>query len=222
MKLNYIPALFLFVLLSSFKQTGDPVFKGGATGLRSFISQNLIYPQYSRQNCIQGTIQVNFKLNKQGRVYESNVQKGFGIDLDDEALRLLRLTSGKWNIPANYDTASVITVPINFSLRETNCWSSASEMKKAIEAYKAQELLSDAVVTYYDKKDEGGYAPEDEEKILALKEQLGYDDEYINDVISGAKKKLKQGDKEDACKDLRFIKKIGSDRADKLLAEHCR
>lgn len=212
---------FLFLLLTSSVSGVDPSFKGGSSGLRNFINENLIYPLYSKHNCIQGTIEVSFRLSPTGSVKDARVSRGFGIDLDEEALRLIRLTSGSWRMPAQYDTTSTITVPINFSLRNLNCWKSDAEIKAAIDAYKAQEFLSDAVVTYYENKDKGGYDEAAEQKIVQLKEQLGYNDEYIGRVIDQARQKIKKGDKEGACQDLQFVKKIGSDRADKLIEENC-
>lgn len=220
MKLNILIGS-LFLLLTSFMPGGDPSFKGGAPALRNFINEKLIYPQYSKYNCIQGTIEVSFRLSSEGKVQGARVYRGLGIDLDEEALRLVRLTSGNWVVPSGYDTTSTITIPINFSLRELNCWRSNAEIKAAIEAYKAQESLSDAVVTYYENKDKGGYDAAAEQKIMQLKEQLGYNEEYIGRVIEQARKKIKQGDREGACHDLRFVKKIGSARADKLIAENC-
>ncbi len=215
--------ILLIPVFSSFNMDEVPVFKGGKRGLESFVSESLIYPEYSKQNCIQGTIQVSFKLTKKGRVFDSKVQKGYGIDLDDEALRIIRLTSGKWLVPASFDTTSALVIPINFSLREYNCTSrSDREIREAINAYRAQEELTGAITNFYEKKQSGKYSPEDEQKISQLKEQLGYNDEYISRVIKQAQHKLKQGDKEGACEDLQFIRKIGSNKADKLIEINCR
>lgn len=220
MKVNILLSL-LFLLLTSLMPEEDPFFKGGNQGLRNFISESLIYPHYSKHNCIQGTIEVSFRLGSTGNVTEARVSKGLGIDLDEEALRLIRLTSGKWQIPAGYDSTSAIVLPINFSLSNLNCWRSEAEVQAAIEAYKAQQSLSDAIITYYDNKDKGGYDETAEQKIEQLKDQLGYNDEYIGRVIDQAKEKIKKGDKESACQDLRFVRKIGSDRANSLINEHC-
>lgn len=220
MKVSVLLA-FIFLLLTSLRVGEDPSFKGGSQGLRNFINEHLIYPHYSKHNCIQGTVEVSFRLTSTGIVRDAKISRGFGIDLDDEALRLIRLTSGKWQIPAHYDTANTLTVPINFSLRNLNCWKSEAEIKAAIAAYKAQAFLSDAVITYYENKDKGAYDEAAEKKIAQLKEQLGYNEEYIGRVIDQAREKLKKGDKEGACQDLRFIKQIGSNRADKLIDENC-
>src|SRR5690606_32992554 len=110
MKVNILLSL-LFLLLTSLMPEEDPSFKGGSQGLRNFINENLIYPHYSKHNCIQGTIEVSFRLGPTGNVKEARVSRGFGIDLDEEALRLIKLTSGKWQIPAGYDSTSAIVLP---------------------------------------------------------------------------------------------------------------
>jgi hypothetical protein len=78
MILNFIFSLFLH--LTSLFADDQPVFKG--KNLSTFIYNVMIYPEYSRDNCLQGTVNISFKLNKQGRIYQSEVQKGFGTDLD--------------------------------------------------------------------------------------------------------------------------------------------
>lgn len=200
-----------------------PVFKGGHRALENFISGHIVYPGYSKQNWIQGTVQVSFNLTHKGKVFGQKIHKGFGIDLDDEALRIIRLTSGKWVVPAGFDTTSTMTIPITFSLQDYNCAGrSQSDIRDAINAYRAQEELAGAITNFYEKKETGNYSPGDEQKIEKLKEQLGYNDEFIADLISQAKRKIKQGDKEGACEDLKFIKKIGSNQADELIKENCK
>ena len=100
MSLNFI--FSFFIILASFYNDDQPVFMG--KNLNAFIYNVLIYPEYSLDNCLQGTVNISFRLNKDGRIYQSEVQKGFGTDLDLEALRVVRLTSGKWIIPAGYVT----------------------------------------------------------------------------------------------------------------------
>ncbi|WP_207421672.1 TonB family protein [Desertivirga brevis] len=218
--------LILFtVTLSLFGMRRDdiPEYKGGATNLNSFISRSIIYPEYSKFNCLQGTIQVSFRLNKKGRIVESKVTKGMGIDLDEEALRVTRLTSGKWTVPASFDTTQYLTIPINFSLREYNCENkSAEEIREAIGAYRAHEDLTKVVTNYYQRRNEGNYSAESEAKILEIKEQLGLDEKFIDRLVRQANQKLKQGDKEGACEDFTFVKNLGSNKADKQIADNCK
>ncbi|WP_374166200.1 TonB family protein [Arcticibacter sp. MXS-1] len=190
--------------------------------MQTFISQNLIYPGYSRQNCIQGTIEVSFRLGTNGQVYGSRVEKGLGVDLDDEALRIVRLSSGKWLVPAGFDTTSIMTMPVTFSLSDRGCLTqSPKDIRNAINAYRAQQELTAAITNFYSQKEKGKYTEDDEKKIMQLKEQLGYNEEYIDEVIQQAQKKLRQGDKEGACEDLRFVKKLGSSKADRLIESSC-
>lgn len=201
----------------------NPRFKGGERALTSFLANNQIYPAYSKANCIQGTIMVSFKLNYQGEVYESEVQQGLGVDLDREALRLIRLSSGKWAVPKDYDTSVALVLPVNFSLREYDCEQRSKEdIKKAILAYKSRLGLTEAITNYYQNKASGKTDVGDEVTIMQLKTQLGYDQKYIDRAIKEAQRKLKQGDQESACEDFKFIKNLGSDKADKLILQHCK
>ena len=220
--MNLILALILW--LSTPGTFADvPEFKGGQRGLNLFIARNMLYPEYAKQNCLQGTINVSFKLTKKGKIFESKIQKGFGVDLDIEALRIVRLTWGLWKVPAAFETTQSIIIPINFALKEYNCNErSADDIRDAITAYKAKQDLTKAVINFYDKRAAGSYSAEDEARIFDLKQQLGYDDRFFDRTIRQAQQKLRQGDKESACEDLNLVRKLGSDKADQILAEHCR
>ncbi|MFD2161445.1 TonB family protein [Paradesertivirga mongoliensis] len=219
--MNLILALILW-LSTPGNFTNVPEFKGGQRGLNLFIARNMLYPEYAKQNCLQGTVNIRFKLTKKGEIFGSKVQKGFGVDLDIEALRIVRLTSGLWKVPAAFDTTQSIVIPINFALKEYNCNErSAEDIRDAIVAYKAKQDLTKAVINFYDKKSGGSYSAEDEARILELKQQLGYDDRFFDRTIRQAQQKLRQGDKESACEDFNLVRKLGSDKADQILAEHC-
>lgn len=204
-------------------QTDQPRYKGGENSLFSFIKNNQIYPEYSKANCLQGTIYINFKLNNRGKIYNSTVQKGFDTDLDVEALRLVRLTSDQWIIPVEYDTTTAITLPINFSLKDYNCEQrNKDEIKAAIAAYHARTDLTKAIFNFYDKKSMGQHNVEEEAGILALKVQLGYTEKYLERLLKQALRKLKQGDKEGGCEDLTIIHRLGSDIGKSSLQKTCK
>lgn len=203
-------------------QTDQPQFKGGQKNLYSFIKNNLIYPEYSKANCLQGTISISFKLDNKGNISNSEVQKGFGTDLDAEALRIVRLTSGRWIIPAGYDTTTALVLPVNFSLNGYNCdQRNKDELKAAIAAYHARINLTKAIFNFYDKKANGNYNAEEESGILALKAQLGYTEKYMDRLLKQALRKLKQGDKESGCEDLMTVRRLGSNIAEKSINENC-
>ena len=219
-----INLLFIFVLhTASFFADEQPVFKGGQKGLYSFIYNNLIYPEYSKENCLQGTIQISFKLNKEGKIYQSEVQKGFGIDLDREALRIVRLTSGRWIMPDDHDTLVSMVLPVNFSLKDFKCEErSRDDINAAINAYQARQGLNEAIFNYYDKKTEGVINQEDEIRIESLKLQLGYDEKFIDRLLKQAQRKLKQGDTEGACEDFHIIRRLGSNRSAGFIEQNCK
>lgn len=200
-----------------------PAFKGGQKSLASFIDNHLIYPEFSKDNCLQGIIQVSFKLNQQGNIYDSKIQKGFGVDLDIEALRVVRLTSGKWIMPANHDTLVSLVLPVNFTLRDFKCdQRTKDEINAALNAYRARLGLNNVIFNFYDKKAEGTYDQADEARILALKTQLGYDGKFIDRLFKQAQRKLKQGDKEGACEDAQTIRRLGSDISAPMIEQNCK
>jgi len=212
--------LIILLLFFGFGLKAQPVLKGG---LAAFINENIIYPAYSYQNCVQGTIRISFKLNRLGEVYSSNVSSGPGIDLDQEALRLIRMSSGHWKVPADYDTTYVLVAPVDFRLSSEDCnRATQQDMNKAIAVYKANQGLTDAITNFYRNKAQGKYNESEEQKVTALKAELGYDDDYLNKKIEEGKKKLKQKDRQGACEDFLFVKYMGSSMADELLAKYCR
>lgn len=215
--MNTLITLLIFLALGVNAQ--EPQLAGGLSG---FINKNTIYPTYSLQNCIQGTVDVSFKLNAKGEVYAANVVRGIGTDLDDEALRLINLSSGKWILPANHDTLSLILVPIGFSLQGYGCESrDRNAVAMAIRAYKAETTLIDIIQSFYKSKEVGKYNPEEEQKINKLKSDLAIDDEYLEERIAVGLKKIKQGDTRGACIEFNFVKYMGSDKANALLVKHC-
>lgn len=221
MPLNLI-LVFIFRLMILF-QDEQPVFKGGVKSLSSFIDNNLIYPEYSKANCLQGTVNVSFKLNKNGKIYQSEIQKGYGTDLDNEALRVMRLTSGKWIVPPGHDTLVSLVLPVSFALRDFKCEErSKDEINAAINAYRARLGLTDAIFNFYDKKSEGNFDASEESGIQALKAQLGYNEKFIDRLLKQAQRKLKQGDRESACEDFQTVRRLGSDKSAGFISEYCK
>lgn len=216
--LNLITSFLLLFLFS--KQAQQPEIKGG---LAAFFKSNIVYPSYSRQNCIQGAVDVAFKLNAKGEVYFSTINKGMGVDLDDEALRLIRLTSGKWIMPYNHDSLVLLVVKVNFSLEGFDCGSKDKrEIAQAIEAYRAEEDMVAVVSNFYKNKEKGSFKSEDEAAIQSIKNELGITDEYLDTKIESGMKKIKHGDKQGGCADFNFVKNMGSDKANALIANYCK
>lgn len=203
----------------------QPEFKGGQAAFDSFIASHLMYPEFSRQNCIAAVVRVGFDVDKTGSVANVRVEQGPGIDLDEEAVRVIKLTTGKWNVPANYANTHII-LPIRFRPDYARCTrdvnSKAMSMDAAILAYQNRQELENAITNYYINKYKGTADPAKEPEIINLKNQLGIDDEFLKDVLEQGNQKLKQGDKEGACKDWNFVHNTGSNLADSYIARYCK
>lgn len=211
--------LILFFLFITFSAMAQPQIKGG---LEAYIKTNLVYPPYSLRNCLEGNVTIAFKLTKDGEVYQSSVQSGIGTDLDDEALRLIRRSTGKWIMPAGYDTSSVVIAPVNFKLEGSNCGNrTTADKRRAIAAYQASEGLTEAILNFYKNKEAGKFQKEEEARFLQLKKELGYDQAFMEKKIASGLKKIKQNDKQGACEDFYFVKHMGFDLADQHLKKYC-
>lgn len=213
---------FLAAMAFAAVACSQPTFKGGSNALSSFITGHIVYPEYSSQNCIAAVIQVSFKVDQSGQVSDVKIYKGLGIDLDDEAVRVVKMTSGKWIVPAGMEGPSTLVLPINFTPDNAHCSGVYHNIDAAIAEYRNRQALEDAVTNYYQNKYLGTADTTKENKIIALKKQLGFDDELIADLLEQAHQKLKQGDREGACTDWKFIHNIGSDKADKFIAQYCK
>lgn len=212
----------LWAIYNFMQPITEPQFAGGKVALSKFIVSNIVYPRYSRQRCLQGTVMVSFKLSLDGVVNQATVSSGPGTDLDEEALRVVRLSSHKWKIPTNYNTDNTLTIPVIFKLDDRSCADiPALQKQQAILYYQEQKELTSVITSYYTGK-KGVQTPREKERIIALKKQLGYNDQYFDDIIDQALNKYKQGDTTGCCDDLRFVKSLGSDKADKYLVQYCR
>ena len=95
-----------------------PSFPGGNAAMQQWMSQNLKYPPVAQENGIQGTVTVQFVVEKNGSISNVKVIRGKDPSLDREAVRVVssmpRWTPGKQNgkpVRVSY------TVPVKFALQ---------------------------------------------------------------------------------------------------------
>lgn len=67
----------------------------------SFLRQNLRYPKKAVRKRIQGKVYLKFIVETDGTLSDLIIVKGVDPLLDEEALRVVRLTEGKWTIAKN-------------------------------------------------------------------------------------------------------------------------
>jgi protein TonB len=83
------------------------------------VYQYLKYPQSAIRNGIQGTVMIQFIIEKDGKVTDVKVVKGVDEELDAEALKVVS-ASPKWN-PGKVSGSKVrasLTLPVEFRLEK--------------------------------------------------------------------------------------------------------
>ena len=94
-----------------------PEFVGGASSLRSYISQNVRYPAIAEENGVQGTVVVKFVVERDGTVTSVQVARSVDPSLDKEAVRVVK-GMPRW-IPGKKNGQPVrvsYTIPVSFRL----------------------------------------------------------------------------------------------------------
>ncbi len=95
------------------------IFPGGEEGLQRFIAENIKYPAIALKNETQGTINVMFVVDRKGNVKDVVILgKKKGDGLDEEAMRVIKLTSGMWKPAMQRDKLVNMRfrIPIKFQL----------------------------------------------------------------------------------------------------------
>ncbi|MBD5236271.1 MAG: energy transducer TonB [Bacteroidales bacterium] len=96
-------------------ETTSPSYPGGETAMTSFIAANLHYPEYAKENGIEGVIPVGFVVKKDGTLADVKVLRYLDPDMEAEAIRVVTLMP-KWT-PALQDGTPIdapATVEIKF------------------------------------------------------------------------------------------------------------
>jgi TonB family protein len=95
-----------------------PEYPGGMNALMKFIADNLKFPAQAKTDKVQGTVEVNFFINRNGKVENAKVTKEVHPELDTEAIRLIRLMPD-WK-PGKLEGKGVdvsYTIPIQFAFK---------------------------------------------------------------------------------------------------------
>ncbi|MDX1348855.1 MAG: energy transducer TonB [Putridiphycobacter sp.] len=68
----------------------NPEFPGGEAEMAVFIRENFEYPEIAREMGEQGTVYVEFVVNKDGSIVDARVVKPVSPSIDKEALRVVK------------------------------------------------------------------------------------------------------------------------------------
>jgi len=93
-----------------------PKYIGGAAAWKKLLQENLTYPEKAKERKVEGTVNVSYEVNGNGKVLRPKVTKGIGYGCDEEAIRLVKLMK---YTKANNRKIKIIThhkIAINFKL----------------------------------------------------------------------------------------------------------
>lgn len=94
-----------------------PEFPGGMMEFMKWLTKNLQYPAYARQQKIQGTVSASFIINKDGSVADVKILKSVEVSLDREALRVLKMMPA-WKPGKDHGQPcrTLVRIPIVFKI----------------------------------------------------------------------------------------------------------
>lgn len=95
-----------------------PTFPGGTEEMMKYLSKNTQYPQTAAENGIQGTVFVQFVVDKHGKITDVKVIRGVDPELDKEAVRVAK-SMPSW-LPGKQNGEAVrvaFTMPVKFVLQ---------------------------------------------------------------------------------------------------------
>jgi TonB family protein len=91
-------------------------FKDGMRGFGKHLQTNLKYPIEAMKSGAEGTVLVEFTIQKDGILCDYLIKQSVGKSLDEEALRVVKLTNGKWKSAKHrgMPIVSKLILPIKF------------------------------------------------------------------------------------------------------------
>lgn len=99
-----------------------PSFPGGDVALMKFIKDNMIYPYEALKNRIEGKVIIQFVVTKTGKVGKIKVARSVNKELDQEAVRLIKLlpdfSPGRNNVGEPVNVWYIL--PVIFKLPDNN------------------------------------------------------------------------------------------------------
>jgi len=96
-----------------------PVVITGLTAMWRDVSQSVLYPGKARENGIDGTVMITFKIDETGKTSDYRIEKKLGYGCDEAALHAVEVATNKDWVPAVYKgkiVSVVYKMPVNFHL----------------------------------------------------------------------------------------------------------
>lgn len=222
MKAKAIFVLFMFVVFLSVAQdltktrmlggvdvippvfTGIDIIKSNDFGsINDYLEERVQYPEESESRWIEGTTIVQFTVLANGELDDFRVVSSVTSDIDNEVIKVLKLTDGMWSPGKNNGTPVAMEREVSVTFQMENSdhvklarkfYNRANKRLLKNKPLKALRILNHAIV----------YQPNDY-SILFLR----------------GKTQLIVGNMAGACQDWNRLKSLGSDLGDAYLEKHC-
>ncbi len=99
----------------------QPEYPGGEAALGRFLIKNIRYPSIAKENNIQGKVNIQFVVERDGSLTDIKVIREPGSGTGDEAVRVLKLSPHwKAGVQNGKPVRVQFTLPVNFSLGDQN------------------------------------------------------------------------------------------------------
>jgi len=95
----------------------QPEYKGGYDAMINFLKKNMKYPETAKKSRIQGTVYIQFIVEKTGKISRVKILRGISKECDEEAIRVVN-SMPKW-IPGRQSGKAVpvmFQIPVKFQL----------------------------------------------------------------------------------------------------------
>lgn len=96
----------------------QPEYRGGIAALYQYISDNFAYPEQAAKRSVNGTMEVEFTVERSGDVTNVGILQGLDFSVDDEILRLLKamprwIPATKNGVPVRYKLSMPLTIRVS-------------------------------------------------------------------------------------------------------------
>ncbi|MFY7888222.1 MAG: energy transducer TonB [Spirosomataceae bacterium] len=96
----------------------EPQYKEGLRAFSKYLAMNLKYPAKAQKQAVTGKVYIEFTVCTDGTLCDFNVLKGLGYGCEEEAVRVIKQSSGNWKpaIVRGKSEKRKITMPIGYML----------------------------------------------------------------------------------------------------------
>ncbi|MFZ1751957.1 MAG: TonB family protein [Saprospiraceae bacterium] len=69
----------------------QPYYKGGDKSMSTYINENIVFPEISRVNQVEGTVHLRYDIDHKGKVIDVKIISGLDDACNQEAIRVVKM-----------------------------------------------------------------------------------------------------------------------------------